>query len=338
LKAAVPFLPSLRFDRGLIFSCLGLRAMGMVLPAFGHGSGDGAVETEYPRCAALDLQLITWMSNPEGLKRIALLGCGAIGTQIALAIDSGKIPASITHVYDEDKARSQTLVSKLQSNPEIAENFHLLSSQPIDLVVEAASQDAVRDAALSVLQNRKDLMIMSAGALLDESVFEIISDACRDFHKTVYLPSGAIAGLDGLKAVRDDIQAVSLTTTKHPRSLEGARFFETSGIDLDSIEKPTTIFEGTARQAVSLFPANINVAALLSLATIGSEKTLVKIVADPSADKNTHSVVAEGAFGKMTLEAQNVPDPANPKTSKLAVLSAIEKLRQICSEGIRIGS
>ena len=272
------------------------------------------------------------------LKRIALLGCGSMGTQIALAIDSGKIPASLTHVYDIDITRSKKLVSQLKTTPQIVENSHLLSSQPIDLVVEAASQDAVRDVSLSVLQNRKDLMIMSVGALLDESIFEIISDACIDFGKTVYLPSGAIAGLDGLKSVRDQITQVSLTTTKHPRSLKGANFFETSEIDLDSISEPTIIFEGTAKQAVSLFPANINVAALLSLSTIGSQNTKVVIIADPNTDKNTHSIVAQGSFGKMSFEIQNVPDPVNPKTSKLATLSAIEKLYQICSQGIHIGT
>ncbi len=266
------------------------------------------------------------------------MGCGVIGTRIALAVDSGKIPARLTHVYDTDRAKSESLVSKLQSDPVIVENSHLLSSQPIDLVVEAASQNAVRDVALSILQNRKDLMIMSAGALLDESVFEIISDACRDFHKTVYLPSGAIAGLDGLRAVRNEIVNIMLTTTKHPRSLRGARFFETSDIDPDAICAPTVIFEGTAKQAVSMFPANINVAALLSLAAVGSEKTLVKIVADPSTDKNTHVVAVDGTFGKMNFEIQNVPDDVNPKTSKLAILSAIEKLRQICSEEIQVGS
>ncbi len=270
--------------------------------------------------------------------KIALLGCGAIGTQIALAIDEGKIDASLTHVYDTDKSRSEKLVSQLKTAPKIVENFHLLSSQPIDLVVEAASQDAVRDAALSVLQNRKDLMIMSTGALLDESIFEIISDACKDFNRTVYLPSGAIAGLDGLKSVRNEISSVSLTTTKHPRSLKGARFFETENIDLDSIKKAIVIFEGTAKQAVSLFPANINVAAILSLITIGGANTEVKIVADPSTDKNTHLIVAKGTFGKMSFEIQNVPDPANPKTSRLAILSAIEKLRQICSKEIQIGT
>ena len=272
------------------------------------------------------------------MKKIGLLGCGSIGTQIALAIESGKIPATLTHVFDKDKQQAELLVSKLKNKPEIVANSHLLSSNPIDLVVEAASQDAVRDVALSVLQNRKDLMIMSVGALLDESVFDILSDACSDFKKTIYLPSGAIAGLDGIKSVKDELESVTLVTTKHPKSLKGAKFFETSDIDIDNINDLTTIFEGTAKEAVGLFPANINVAALLSLVGLGSEKTRVKIMADPSTDKNTHQIQAKGTFGEMSFSIQNVPDTNNPKTSRLATLSAIEKLRAICSDDIQIGT
>ena len=272
------------------------------------------------------------------MKRIGLLGCGAIGTQIALAIDSGKIPAILTHVFDESKEKSAQLVEKLTNKPEIVENSHLLSSNPIDLVVEAASQDAVKDVSLSVLQNKKDLMIMSVGALLDESIYDILSDACKDFKKTIYLPSGAIAGLDGIKSIKDELESLSITTTKHPRSLKGAKFFETSDINLDEINSSTIIFEGTAKEAVSLFPANINVAALLSLTGIGSEKTGVKIIADPNTDKNTHHIEAAGKFGKMTFTIENFPDPNNPKTSRLAILSAIETLRQYCSDDIQIGT
>ena len=127
------------------------------------------------------------------MKRIGLLGCGAIGTQIAIAIDTGMIPAQLTHIFDSDVSKAESLVTKLKQKPQIVENVHLLSSNLLDLVVEAASQDAVSDNALSILQNRKDLMIMSGGALLDESVYEIISDACKEFKKTVFLPSGAIS-------------------------------------------------------------------------------------------------------------------------------------------------
>ena len=163
-------------------------------------------------------------------------------------------------------------------------------------------------------------------------------NACKDFKKTIYLPSGAIAGLDGIKSVKNELNSISITTTKHPRSLKGARFFETSKINIDSISSRTIIFEGTAKEAVSLFPANINVAALLSLSGIGSEKTKVIMVADPNTDKNTHHIEAEGKFGKMTFTVENFPDSNNPKTSRLAILSAIETLRKYCSDEIRIGT
>ena len=142
------------------------------------------------------------------MKRIGLIGCGSIGTQIAIAIDTGIIPAQLTHIFDEDSKKSQLLLTKLTQKPTIVENAHLLSSNPVDLVVEAASQDAVSDNALSILQNRKDLLIMSSGALLDESVFEIISDACKEFKKTVYLPSGAISGIDAIKSVKNELDSV----------------------------------------------------------------------------------------------------------------------------------
>jgi aspartate dehydrogenase len=272
------------------------------------------------------------------LKRIGLLGCGAIGTDIALAIDSGKIPAALTHVFDFSKEKSKKLVEKLKNRPEITENVGLLAAASVDLIVEAASQDAVRDNALTILQNRKDLMIMSVGALLDESVLDVILEGCQDFKKTVYLPSGAILGLDGIRSVKDELESLTLVTTKNPKALKGAKFFETSKLDIDSLIEPKVIFEGAAQEAVKLFPANINVAALLSLAGIGSQKTKVRIVADPTTDKNTHEIQALGRFGKFSIKVENVPSESNPKTSKLAILSAIECLRAICKQDIRVGT
>ncbi len=272
------------------------------------------------------------------MKKIALLGCGAIGTQIAIAIDSGIIPAQLTQIYDQSRESAEKLISNLKNKPTIVQNSHLLSSGPVDLVVEAASQQAVKDVALSVLQNKKDLMLMSVGALLDNAILDVLSDASKEFTKKIYLPSGAIAGLDALKSVKDELETVSLTTTKHPSSLKGANFFKTSQIDPEKIEKITTIFEGTAEEAVKLFPTNINVAALLSLVGVGSENTKVKIIADPNTTKNTHQIDAQGKFGKMNFIIQNEPDQNNPKTSRLAILSAIQTLRNYCSNDISIGT
>jgi len=267
-------------------------------------------------------------------KRVALLGCGAMGSQIARAIDGGHVRAELARVYDVDGARAESLASSLSARPEVVANAHLLSSGPgVDLVVEAASQDAVRASALSVLQNRKDLLVMSVGALLDEAVLDVLADACRQYGRTVIVPSGAVAGIDCLKAVRGELESVVLTTTKHPDSLRGAPFFERSGIDPSSIAEATAIFDGTAAEAVSAFPANVNVAAALALSGIGAASTRVRVVADPSAARNRHEIAASGAFGDLSVTVSNVPDPSNPKTSRLAVLSAIEALRAACEPG-----
>ena len=274
-------------------------------------------------------------AGPTRRKRVALLGCGAMGSQIARAIDGGRIRAELVRVYDMDAARAESLAASLSARPEIVANAHLLSSGPgVDLVVEAASQDAVRTAALSVLQNRKDLLVMSVGALLDEAVLDVLADACRQYGRTVILPSGAVAGIDCLKAVRGELESVTLTTTKHPDSLRGAPYLARPGAaDLSSISGATAIFDGTAAEAVSAFPANVNVAAALALAGLGAEATRVRVVADPAARRNRHEIRASGRFGELAVVVDNVPDPANPRTSRLAVLSAIEALRAACEPG-----
>ncbi len=268
------------------------------------------------------------------MKRVGLLGCGTIGSEIALAIDRRDMEANLTHIYDALPDASESLASKLKrSSPEMVPNPNLLFTSRVDVVVEAASQSALKDAALAVIQNRKDLMIMSVGALLDESIHEVIADASEEFGTKIMIPAGAIAGLDGIRAVRDEIRSVTLTTTKHPDSLRGAPFFERSNMAPGSITSKTVLFEGPAVDAVSLFPANTNVAAALSLSGIGGRRTVVRVVADPGTVRNTHLIEAEGSFGRMSLEIENVPSPGNPKTSRLAVLSAIDALRRYCTGG-----
>ena len=267
------------------------------------------------------------------LKRIGLLGCGTIGSAIARAIDSGKIKnAQLTHMYDISGDASESLASGLHARPEITSNPNLLFTSRTDIIVESAAQSALRDAALAVIQNKKDLMIMSVGALLDESIHDVIFDASREFNSKIIIPNGAIAGLDGIRAVQDELESVTLSTTKHPDSLRGAPFFAQSETSPDMIDSPTVLFEGSALDAVSLFPANINVAAALSLSGIGGLDTLVRVIADPGTATNTHRIEAAGAFGKMSFEISNKPSPENPKTSRLAVLSAIYALGQYCMQ------
>lgn len=257
-----------------------------------------------------------------------------MGSAIAESVSGGGVPgARLERIYDADPSRSAGLAARLPG-VEVAANAHLLSSRPVDLVVEAASQEAVKTAGLSVLQNRSDLVVMSVGALLDDAVREVLCSACSDFGRGIYVPSGAVAGLDALGAVKGETESVTLTTTKPPAALRGAPFFGGKEPDLDG---PATVFEGTAGEAVELFPANVNVAASVALSSLGASRTRVRLVADPGAARNKHVVEAEGRFGRLRIEVDNVPSE-NPRTSRLASLSCIEALRRLCSPGLRVGA
>ncbi len=272
-------------------------------------------------------------------RKVGLLGCGTIGSQLALAVDSQKVPnASIVALFDIYENSTQNLKNKLKTNPTAYSDFGDFLSSGADIVVEAASQEAVRAFGKTVLEAGKDLMIMSVGALADNSLLEELLQSSSMKGGRIYVPTGAIAGIDAIRSVKHLLESVTLTTTKNPKALAGAPFFETNKVKLDNIAESTVIYEGTAVDAVKAFPANVNVAAVLSLAGIGVEKTRVRIVADPQATTNQHEIVAKGSFGEIRITVNNVPSPGNPKTSFLAVLSAIECLRSICDHGMRIGS
>jgi aspartate dehydrogenase len=206
-----------------------------------------------------------------------------------------------------------------------------------DVVVEAASQKAVPAIARAALAAGKKLMIMSVGAFADREFFAEVKALAKEHGSRVYLPSGAISGLDGLKSASiGTIRSVTLTTTKNPSGLKGAPYIVENKIDLDLLAGPTLIFEGSALQAVRAFPANVNVAATLFLAAEESE-VHVKVVADPGIHVNRHEIVVEGDFGRISTLVENVPSPRNPKTSYLAALSAIATLRSIV-EPVKIGT
>jgi aspartate dehydrogenase len=272
-------------------------------------------------------------------KRIGLLGCGTIGSQLATAVDAGEVPqASLTSLFDVIESSAQNLKLKMQSNPNAYSDFTRFVYSDIDIVIEAASQGAVRKFGKAILEAGRDMMIMSVGALADKTFLsELVQIASKKGFR-IYVPTGAIAGIDAIRSVKHLLDSVTLTTTKSPKALAGAPFFETSGIKLEGITKRTLVYEGPTSEAVRAFPANVNVAAVLSLAGIGVDRTLVRIVADPATTTNQHEIVATGSFGEFNITVNNVPSPGNPKTSFLAVLSAIECLRSICDDGMRVGS
>ena len=271
--------------------------------------------------------------------KVALIGCGAIGTTLAKAIDSGKAgKVELAWVFDSKPGSCDALVKKLRSKPKMAKKTRdILADKTVDLVIEAASQGAVAKYALDVLKSKKDLMIMSVGALGEEKLLGAIRRTAERIGHNVYVPSGAVLGIDGIKAAGEGITEVILTTRKPPVALAYSEYVRKKGIDLTKLRKPLVVFKGTAREAVKAFPESVNVAATLSLAGVGFSKTRVRIVADPSLNRNVHEIRVRSKAGEFITEARNVPSPDNSRTSYLAALSAIRTLRNL-TETIRVGT
>lgn len=272
-------------------------------------------------------------------RRVGLIGCGTIGSQLAIAIDSGKVSnATLVSLFDVIAENAQSLQGRLEHRAEIFSDFDRFLQSEFDTIIEAASQQAVRSFANSAVASGKDLMVMSVGALADPHFLTELLDMAQKHSARIYIPSGAIAGIDAIKSVKNLIETITLTTTKHPKALAGAPFFAERGMKPEEIVQKTEIFAGPASEAVKLFPANVNVAAVLGLAGIGPAKTRVRIMADPNTKTNKHDISVSGSFGEIQISVDNVQSPGNPKTSYLAILSAIECLRSICDDSIRIGT
>lgn len=266
--------------------------------------------------------------------KVGLVGCGVIGGEIARTIDNQKIAGlELVAVCDRDKRKEDKLVRSLRKMPAATDIEGVI--EKVGLIIEAASPDIVGELVKKALSKGKDIMVMSVGGMIDH--LHLFAEA-RKRKCHIYFPSGAIAGLDGIKAAKEaHINSVTLETSKPPAGLEGAPYLLEKNINLRGIKDKIIVFEGSCQEAIKAFPKNINVAATLSFAGIGVEKTKVRIIADPSLKRNIHHIIVKGDFGKLEVTTENVPSPSNPRTSYLAVLSAIATLRQIVNS-VKMGS
>lgn len=233
----------------------------------------------------------------------------------------------ITSVFDERENSTQKLrVLSKKYEFTIFQDLTAFLDANIDIVVECANIEVVNKYASRTIQ-RKSLLLISVGALVDASLYKELQATAKLKGTKVYLPSGAIGGLDIVKAanITGGLKTVSLLSRKPLNALSN-----------EWLQKETVLFEGSARDAIRKFPQNANVAIALSLAGIGMDKTLVKIIADPMVDKNIHTIHAQGEFGKLELTIENNPSPANSKTSFLTGLSILAALHSL-DEQITLG-
>ncbi len=257
------------------------------------------------------------------MMRIAIIGFGNIGKYLAEWICNDP-SYDLRYVVARKEIENTNLTNQpIQFRKEITSDL----INDVDIIIECANKDVVTQLLKFPELDRAGLklVIISTGGLYENKVTLQKLKNCE-----VILPVGAIAGLDAIKAVNDEISSVKLETTKHPKSLEGAPFFNNSKIDLLFINTKQTIWEGKVSEAVKQFPKNINVAASIYFAS-KCEDLLIKIIADPNTKSNMHEITCEGDFGKIYTRTENKPSPNNPKTSFLAVKSVVSILKNMNS-------
>lgn len=252
--------------------------------------------------------------------KVGIIGCGAIANIIASRIVPEDSDIQIKYFFDKDIERAENLAS-FAGGIAVINLDDMLAD--VDLVLECASPDSVKLLAPKILEKGIDMIIMSIGAFMDKDFYTKASKLAKENNAHIHLPSGAIVGLDGIKAVADfGLKEITLITRKSPKSL---------GKNIDSEE---VLFEGKASEAVKEFPLNINVAATISLAC--NRDIDVKIIVDPKVDRNVHEITAKGDFGEFKTTTMNHPCSLNPKTSMLAAISAIKLLKSF-DETISVG-
>jgi aspartate dehydrogenase len=266
--------------------------------------------------------------------RVALLGGGTIARLVLEHCPPG---IEIVALAGRGPRSRGAPLAREFSIPYVVGREALLAARPA-AVVEAASHEAVREHLVPLLEAGASVIVLSAGALADDELRAAAERAAARSGALFYVPSGGIGGLDALKtACLAGVDEVSIQVAKPPQAWKGISYVEKLGVDLERLKTAKTLFEGPAREGVPHFPQNVNIAAVLSLAGIGMDRTRLKVVADPGLSLNTHTIRVSGASGRITVVLENVPAPENPKTSWLACYSALAALRSLESK-VRYGT
>ena len=270
--------------------------------------------------------------------RVGLLGGGTIARLVLEKVRQGILPGVEVVVLAGRSAESPAAALAAEfAVPYVLGRRGLERTRP-DTVLEAASHAAVKEHLVPLLEAGMNVIVLSAGALVDDVLRDSAEAAARKSGALMYVPSGGIGGLDALKtACLGGAEEVSIQVAKPPAAWKGIAYVESRGFELDGLAAPITLFEGPAREGVPHFPQNVNIAAILSLGGIGVDRTRLKVVADPGLTLNTHTIEVSGRCGRFRVVLENVPAPENPKTSWLACYSALAALKALESR-VRYGT
>ena len=233
-------------------------------------------------------------------------------------------------VRDADKAR--------RALPQAGDSIPVRKATELadycDIVVECLPPALFREVAISAIDKGRIFMPLSVAQLLEHS--DLIERAKINGAR-ILVPTGALIGLDAVRAAAEGtIHSVKMVTRKPPAGLEGAPYLRDQGISVGGLKAPLKVFDGSAREGARGFPTNVNVAAALSLAGIGPDRTQLEIWADPGVTRNTHTITVDADTARFTMTIENIPSD-NPRTGRSVAPSTVAALRALVSE-LKVGT
>ncbi len=265
--------------------------------------------------------------------RVAIGGFGAIGREIAARLDQGVAGLALAAVSARDREKARANMSSFRNEVPILPLKEL--AEHADIIVECAPASVFREIAEPALERGRVFLPLSVGALL---VHDDLTALAERSGGRIVVPTGALLGLDAVRAAAEgEIHHVAMVTRKPPGGLAGAPHLVENGIDVEGLTAPLKVFEGSARDGAKGFPANVNVAAALSLAGIGPDRTRLEIWADPTVVRNTHRITVEADSARFEMTIENIPSEINPRTGKITALSALTALKGLVSP-LKVGS
>ncbi|MBH67654.1 MAG: aspartate dehydrogenase [Rhodospirillaceae bacterium] len=257
---------------------------------------------------------------------VGIIGLGAIGLQVAKAIDQGQLTnLRLVAISSKNINKAAENVATFAQVPCVTTIEEVVVKS--DVVIECAPASIFDEISDTTVKFGKILIPASVGALLPR--MDLVEKA-QETGAKIIIPTGALIGLDAVRAAAEGIiESIKLTTRKPPNGLAGAPYLIHNNISVENLDEAKLVFEGSAREGAKGFPANVNVAAALSLAGIGPDKTALEIWADPKVDRNMHTITVEADSARFTMTIENIPTVENPKTGKITALSIIASLRRL---------
>jgi aspartate dehydrogenase len=261
--------------------------------------------------------------SSESQLRVGLAGLGAVGLEVARRLQGGIDGLRLTAVAVRDVEKARANLARFGAQAAFMRPEEL--AEACDVVVEGLPPAQFRSVAAAAVEHGRIFMPLSVGQLLEH--WDLVERA-RATGARILVPTGALIGLDAVRAAAEgEIHAVTMITRKPPGGLAGAPYLRNHAISLDGLTEPLKVFDGSARDGARGFPANVNVAAALSLAGIGPDRTRLQIWADPTVDRNMHRIEVEADTARFGMWIENIPSLENPRTGRITALSAVAALR-----------